>query len=204
MNFENIEEVNKLLIIIDNDIKKELSEKRYTHSVEVMKKAGELAKLYGEDINKAKLIGLAHDIGKELSREKKLEYVKINKIDIDEIEKINVGLLHGKIGADICKKRYGFTEDMQEAIRYHTTGNENMSQLSKIIFIADKIEDSRNYKDLKKKQELDRARIVALEDIDEAMLYLIDNSLEHTMQKKELIHPDSINTRNKIIKQKIN
>ena len=194
-NTENL--INK----INEDIKKELSEKRYNHSVGVMKKAEELALIYGLDVNKAKLVGLAHDIGKELSKEEKLNYVEKNNIEIDEIEKINVGLLHAKIGADICKKRYGFDEEMQDAIKYHTTGNENMSLLAKIIFIADKIEENRKYeKNESKKQAVEEARKLAKEDLDKAMLYLIDESLIYTIQKKELIHADSIAVRNKLIK----
>ena len=199
IDFSNKEKVEEMLQKIDKDIKQELSEKRYQHSLGVMKKAEELAEIYGVDVNKAKLVGLAHDIGKELSEEEKLRYTKENQIEVDEIEKINIGLLHGKIGADICKKRYDFTKEMQDAIQYHTTGNENMDLLAKIIFVADKIEDGRNYKDEKKKESLLRAREISSRDIDEAVLYEIDESLVYTMQKKKLIHPDSISTRNKII-----
>lgn len=199
IDFSNKEKVEEMLQKIDKDIKQELSEKRYLHSLGVMKKAEELAKIYDVDVNKAKLVGLAHDIGKELSEEEKLRYAKENKIEVDEIEKINIGLLHGKIGADICKKRYDFTKEMQDAIQYHTTGNENMDLLAKIIFVADKIEDGRNYKDEKKKESLLRVREIASRNIDEAVLYEIDESLIYTMQKKKLIHPDSISTRNKII-----
>ena len=119
LDFNDDKKVQELLRKIHQDIQRELSEKRYNHSIGVMKKAEELAKLYKVNINKAKLVGLAHDIGKELSKEDKLKYVKENNIEIDRIEKINVGLLHGKIGADICKKRYDFTEDMQDAIKFH-------------------------------------------------------------------------------------
>lgn len=199
IDFSNKEKVEEMLQKIDKDIKQELSEKRYQHSLGVMKKAEELAEIYGVDVNKAKLVGLAHDIGKELSEEEKLRYTKENQIEVDEIEKINIGLLHGKIGADICKKRYDFTKEMQDAIQYHTTGNENMDLLAKIIFVADKIEDGRNYKDEKKKESLLRVREIASRNIDEAVLYEIDESLVYTMQKKKLIHPDSISTRNKII-----
>lgn len=184
---------------IDNDLKKELSEKRYKHSIGVMNKSIELANIYGADVNKAKLIGLAHDIGKELSKEEKLKYAEKNGIEVDNIEKINIGLLHGKIGADICKKRYGFTKDMQDAISCHTVGKENMDLLAKILFVADKIEDGRKYKDEEKNKKLEEARIIAKEDIDRAVLYEIDMSLEYTLKKNELIHPDSIYTRNKII-----
>ena len=199
INFEDDNEVEKLLKKIDTDIIKLESEKRYKHSLGVMKKAEELAKLYGENINKAKLVGLAHDIGKDLSKEEKLEYVKNNDIKIDEIEKINTGLLHAKIGADICKKKYGFSKDMQNAIKYHTVGNKNMDTFSKIIFIADKIEDGRNYKNEKKMEQLEETRKLANIDLNKALLFLIDSSLEFTLQKKELIHPDSIDTRNRII-----
>ena len=199
LDFNDDKKVQELLRKINQDIKQELSEKRYNHSVGVMKKSEELAKLYKININKAKLVGLAHDIGKELSKEDKLKYVKENNIEIDEIEKINVGLLHGKIGADICKKRYDFTEDMQDAIKFHTTGKKDMDLLAKIIFVADKIEEGRSYKDKNKMQELELIREAAKENIDEAMLCLLDSSIIYTMQKKNLIHPDSISTRNQLI-----
>ena len=201
MNLNNDEEVEELLKKINEAVKKELSEKRYKHSVGVMEKAEELAKIYGADVNNAKLVGLAHDIGKELSREEKLQYAKENNIEIDEIEKINVGLLHGKIGADICKKRYGFTEDMQAAIKYHTTGSgkKEMTLLEKIIFLADKIEENRRYKDENKMAELEELRELAKKNLDLATIKAIDNSLIYTIQKGELIHPDSVLTRNGLI-----
>ena len=148
LDFKDDKKVEELLQRIDEDLKKELSEKRYNHSIGVMKKAEKLAKIYGENVNKVKLVGLAHDIGKEFSEEDKLKYCRENEIFVDEIERVNVGLLHAKIGADICKKRYEFTKDMQNAIKYHTTGNANMDILAKIIFVADKIEDGRKYKEV--------------------------------------------------------
>lgn len=197
--YEDNKLVEKILQNINDDLKKELSEDRYKHSIGVMEKAEELAKIYGENVNKAKLVGLAHDIGKELSRGEKLIYSKENNIEVDEIEKTNVGLLHGKIGADICKKRYGFTKQMQDAIEFHTTGNENMDLLAKIIFVADKIENGRIYKNEEKQKELEEARYIANKNINLALLSLLDMSLKYTILKKELIHTDSIKTRNKII-----
>lgn len=199
LDFNDDKKVKELLKRINQDIKQELSEKRYNHSIGVMKKAEELAKLYKTNMNKAKLVGLAHDIGKELSKDDKLKFVRENNIETDEIEKINIGLLHGKIGADICKIRYDFDKDMQDAIKFHTTGNKDMNLLAKIIFVADKIEEGRIYKDENKMQELELVREVAKENIDKAMIYLLDSSIMYTIQKKDLIHPDSIYTRNQLI-----
>ena len=198
-DFLNNDEVEKLITRINKDLKEVLSEKRYNHSIGVMKKAEELAKIHGENINKTKLVGLAHDIGKELSENEMIQYTKENNIEVDEIEKINIGLLHAKIGADICYKKYGFSIDMQNAIKYHTVGNLNMDLLSKIIFVADKIEDGRNYKDEDKSKDLKLAREIAITNIDKALLFEIDCSIKYTIQKGKLIHPDSILIRNKLL-----
>ena len=197
--FENIE-VEELLKRIDSDLKSTLSEKRYKHSLGVMKKAEELALIYGVDVNIAKLTGLAHDIGKEYSDEEMLQYAKENNIEVDSVEEVNVGLLHAKIGADICKKKYNFTIEMQNAIKYHTVGNENMDLLAKIIFVADKTEEGRNYKKEEKNEQLQKVRELSKIDINEALLYEIDSSLIYTIQKHKLVHTDSILTRNKLLK----
>ena len=196
--------VGELLSRINNDLKNTLSEKRYKHSLGVMKKAEELASIYGIDTNIAKLTGLAHDIGKEFSDEEMLKYAKENNIEVDNVEKVNVGLLHAKIGADICKKKYNFTIEMQNAIKYHTVGNENMDLLAKIIFVADKTEEGRNYKKEEKNEQLQRVRELSKIDINEALLYEIDSSLIYTIQKHKLVHTDSILTRNKLLKDDAN
>lgn len=196
--------VEELLNRINNDLKNTLSEKRYKHSLGAMKKAEELASIYGIDTNVAKLTGLAHDIGKEFSDEEMLKYAKENNIEVDNVEKVNVGLLHAKIGADICKKKYNFTLEMQNAIKYHTVGNENMDLLAKIIFVADKTEEGRNYKKDEKNEQLQKVRELSKIDINKALLYEIDSSLIYTIQKHKLVHTDSILTRNKLLKDGVN
>lgn len=175
------------------DVKNTLSEKRYVHAMGVMKQAEHLAKKYGQDIEVAKAVGIAHDIAKEIPEKEKLKYVKENNIDIDKIEEINIGLLHAKIGADICKKRYNFSEEMQNAIKYHTTGNENMDTLAKILFVADKTEQNRKY------ENIEIVRDLANEDLDKCILYILDYMLIDNVNRRKLIHPDSINMRNKIM-----
>lgn len=175
------------------DVKNTLSEKRYVHTMGVMKQAEHLAKKYGQDIEVAKAVGIAHDIAKEIPEKEKLKYVKENNIDIDKIEEINIGLLHAKIGADICKKRYNFSEEMQNAIKYHTTGNENMDTLAKILFVADKTEQNRKY------ENIEIVRDLANEDLDKCILYILDYMLIDNVNRRKLIHPDSINMRNKIM-----
>lgn len=181
---------------IKQDLKEILSEKRYIHSIGVMKRAEELAIIYGVNVEQAKIVGLAHDIAKEFSREDALKYAKENSIEVDEIERAQPGLLHTKIGAHICKEKYDFTEEMQKAIEYHATGDSNMNLFDKIIFVADKTEPYRKFDDL------DYIVNLSNENLDEAMIYIIDKSLVKTMEKGELIHPKSISTRNALIIKK--
>ena len=60
MKKETLELIEK----IKKDLKNMLSEYRYNHSIGVMNKAIELAKIYGVDEDKAALAGLTHDIAK--------------------------------------------------------------------------------------------------------------------------------------------
>lgn len=122
---------------IKKRLQESLSEKRYNHSLEVMKRCVELAKIYGVDEKKAELVGLAHDIAKELPEEEAMKIIKENNIELDDIEMQNHKLWHAKVGAMICKNEFGFTQDMVQAVENHTTGKAGMDLLSQILFVAD-------------------------------------------------------------------
>lgn len=180
---------------IENDVKAVLSEYRFRHSLGVVKKAVELAKVYGIDVEIAKKAGITHDIAKEMSNEEMLEYVKANNIEIDEIEAVKPSLLHGKIGADITAKKYGFTRDMANAIKWHTTGRKNMSMLEKIIYVADKTEENRKGT----RFNLEKSRKLSLQNIDETIIFLMDEFIIYNVTNNMLIHPETIKARNDLI-----
>lgn len=188
-------EVESLLQEINNDAKQMLSEKRYIHSIGVMKKAEELAKRYSIDADKAKLTGLAHDIAKEMPKEEMLKYIKEHNIEVDKFETEHMGLLHGKIGAEYCKEKYDFSEDMQKAIKYHTTGRPEMDDLAKIIFIADKTEEGRTHIDFEKVAEKEK------EGLNSLLLYVLNNSILYIIEKEKTMHLDTVITRNYFLSQ---
>lgn len=188
MNYEEIEEY----------IKSILTEKRFMHSKGVAKRAKELAHIYGEDEEKARLIGIAHDIAKEMPKEEAIQYARENGIEFDEIEKNEPGLWHSKIGADIVQKRFGFTKDMSQSILYHTTGNINMNTMDKIIYIADKTEENRTNPDLV------MAREISNQNLDKGLLLVAKRAISYSLAKDSLIHPDTIELMNHIIMNKRN
>lgn len=185
MNLEEIREV----------VKEKLSERRYNHSICVMKRCAEIANMYEVDIETMQKIGIAHDIAKELEPKEKLEYVKNNRIQIDEMELENTTLLHAKIGAHFSMKYFGFSTEMGQAIEAHTTGMPDMNIFAKILFVADRTSEDRNFEDIGKLN-----KILDI-NLDEAVLYVLDKKIELQLKKGKTMHINTIITRNELIKQ---
>ena len=118
------------------------------------------------------------------------------KVIISEIaEKINKDLIHAKVGAYICMNEYNFSEEMVNAVRYHTTGKANMSILEKIIYLADSTEENRKY---------DPTYYVEIikKDIDSGIIEMCKYVINKLVEKNKIIHPDSIECYNYYVKCK--
>jgi predicted HD superfamily hydrolase involved in NAD metabolism len=175
-------------------LKGALNPKRYAHSVNVMNTAVQLAEKYSEDRDKAAIAGLLHDCARDIRGDEVFALCEKYKIEVDEITRIQPELLHGPIGEKIAKDEYGISnEDILTAIKYHTTGHENMSMLDKIIFLADYIEPNRNF------PGIGEVRQAAFLDINSAMMLSLDRTLKYIVSKGVLIHPDTVKARNYII-----
>jgi predicted HD superfamily hydrolase involved in NAD metabolism len=168
------------------DVKNAVSEKRFKHSEGVVERALEYAEIYGEDKEKVKLVAIAHDIAKEIPKEETIKYADSIGADLDDVEKKNYKLPHAKIGAKICETKYGFTEDMVNAVKYHTTGRENMSLLEKIIYLADATEPGRTYFNLQYYVDLVK------KDIDRAMFEVAKWTIQDLSEKEGIIHLDTV------------
>lgn len=175
-------------------LKPMLSEKRYIHSIGVSKTARELAQRYNTDADKAELAGLIHDCAKDIPKDKIQEYCRRYNYIPDAVEQKNIGLIHAPLGAKMIDDIFGITDrEIKKAVKYHTTAGENMSPLDKIIYLADMIEPSRNYK------EANELRRLSLENLDNAFLKALDYSLIFNIQKGVLIHPNTLLARNELI-----
>jgi len=178
------------------DVKSILSEKRFKHTLGVVKRAEEYAVIYNIDVEEAKLAALAHDIAKEISKDESYKRLEEYGIELDEIEKQNFNLVHSKLGAAIAKEEYGMNDEMISAIKYHTTGRENMTMLEKIIYLADATEENRKY--LFNDDELSLNELVELikKDIDAGLRYTLKWNLQSILRKDFVIHLDSVRAYN--------
>lgn len=132
-------------------LEERLDKRRFLHSVGTMKMALKLAKRYNLDVEKARFAGLMHDIAKCLSKEKKRELAEEFGLELGFCGKLNPDLLHGAIGAQILKREFNITDsDILNAVSYHTTARAGMSDLEKIIYCADLIEETRQLRGIDK------------------------------------------------------
>ena len=185
-----------------NFVKKELSsiltKKIYEHSIRVLETAIELAKIYNIDLEKVAIAAILHDFAKEFKRD---ELVSISKNFFKEETEDYldyIEILHSYAGTYIAKNKFNINDsDILNAIKYHTTGRKNMSLIEKIVYIADAIEPKRDYPHVKKIREL------AFKNLDKAILVEVNNKIEYLVNENLVIHINSIEMRNWLLKNKL-
>lgn len=179
---------------IEGDLKKNLTPKRFQHTLNVIEVAKELALNFGCSIEKASLAALLHDGAKYFANDQLISYAKDHHIKIDRVSQHDPQLLHGPVGAMIAQEKYGIEDkDILNAISYHTTGRKNMTKLEEIIYLADYIEKDRAF------PGIEAIRKLAFIDLDKATILALTNSICHVAQVDVLIHKRTIDARNDLI-----
>ena len=149
--------------------------KRFAHTLGVEFTAAALAMKYQADVTDAQIAGLLHDCAKCLTDEKRVSICEKHQIPMTDIERRNPFLLHAKVGEYLAREKYGITNpDILNAIRFHTTGRENMSLLERIVFVADYIEPGR-----RQAPNLTEIRQLAFTDLDAAILKILEDTLSY-------------------------
>ena len=121
-----------------------LSPARFLHSRNVALLAGDICRQFGLDPQAGYLAGIAHYMCKSLSEEELFRLTKRDGRPVSRLEKKKPSLLHARAGAVLLRERFGVQDrDILDAIRLHTLAAPEMGPLAKAVFIADKIEISR-------------------------------------------------------------
>lgn len=160
-----------------------LSAKRFVHVKGVMETAKELAKLHGVNVADAELAALVHDISKEqnIHQVKRILGLKEEHAYLEHSSKI----WHAPLGAIVAEETFGISNvDILNAIRFHTTGRPGMSDLEKVIFVADYTEPNRTYDGCIAVREL-------WNDLDQATCEILKQKVEKVISAGGEIHPDT-------------
>ena len=167
-----------------------MSLKRFTHTLCVAYAARQLARLHGEDEEKAALAGLLHDCAKGMDLKTMQAYVKSLGLKVDKDIFSSGALLHSLAGAHLARQEYGVEDRaVLAAIENHTLGNVPMSKLDMIVYLADKIEpDRENY------PGLEEIRRLAQRDLKDALLLSFERTGSYVKERGNVLHPASART----------
>lgn len=171
-------------------VKRQLTERRYIHTIGVTDTAMMLAKRFGADIKKAELAGIFHDYAKFRPNEEMAEIIKKEGMPQDLLH-YSSELWHAPVGAYLVKKEVGIDDgEVLDAIRFHTTGRAGMSTLEKVVFLADYIEPNRSFPGVEQVRELSK------DNLNLAVLQAVSNTVQFLLKKNQLIYPQTIETYN--------
>jgi len=171
-----------------NRLRKSLSEYRLRHTLSVAETAVWLANRFGVDPVQAHLAGMLHDCAKGMDAPALLQLIKSGGISADELELSMPALLHAPAGAALAKSQYHVADQsILSAIRWHTTGRRNMTQLEKVVYLADMIEPGRAAY-----PGLEELRICAKDNLDEAVRMAAAQSASYVAARGKKLHPRTI------------
>ncbi len=163
-----------------------LDEKRINHVKGCEQEAVQLARRWGADEQDAAEAGILHDITKKVKGSEQLKLCDKYGIMTDDDEKANFKLLHSKTGAAYAKVRFGISNQVYNAIFWHTTGRADMTLLEKIIYLADYIEPNRSF------DGVESLRSLAYENINAALELGLTMSLEDLESRGCVPHKNTV------------
>lgn len=140
-----------------------LPEDRFMHVLSTARLAKRIAISIGENPNNAYVAGILHDIAKGLTHD---EIYSIVKEHYPSKLKLPKWAYHAYASEYIAIKEFGIkNKSILKAIRNHVIATKTMSKLDKIIYSADKLEESRPFA-----HTVTEIRELAFKDIDKAFI----------------------------------
>ena len=189
-------------------VKDTLSEKRFLHTLGVIKAAEQIAGYCCPDsINEIRVAALLHDITKELSFEEQLKLLELGQISLDDEDKESPAILHSYTAPVVIERDYPefANKTVLSAVRNHTLGSPDMTVADEIIFVSDFVEESRTYEASLRLREflnsnLKPGKISENEKVlHSAVVFAIDSTVRNLLSNKKAVNTKNILTRNALL-----
>lgn len=159
-----------------------LDAKRLVHSKNTALVALSLNRNFCPKIDEDKLLlaGLLHDVGKMYDKTELPNNIQ-NVIPKDSI---GTPVQHQFVSAEIVKNDFHISdENVLNAIRFHTTGRENMSQFEKLIYVSDLISYERNF------QGVESLRKAVYNDFEKGFITCLTYSRDYVVETGREVYP---------------
>ncbi len=155
---------------------------RKAHSLRVAELAAKRAVSLKLDEKKAIAAALFHDCAKNLEPDHPLLLGFTSPSDWGEVPE---SVLHQFSGAYVAERAFGVRDlEILDAVRYHTSGKPQMTELGKLIFLADMVEEERRY------DGVDKIRTAFYnESLDEALVLALQETVKFLQKKGANIYP---------------
>ena len=171
-----------------------LSAESFAHCERTSDAAYELAEVYHVDPDQAQFAGLLHDWDRDTPKSELVAMASANG-SIQEFEMKHPKLLHARTGAANVRKEYpDLPDDVYAAVERHTVGSANMSDLDKVVYIADMIEPGREWPGV---EEL--RRCVGEVSLDQLFFLAYRASLENLLRRRKRLHPATVEVWNSLV-----
>lgn len=159
-----------------------LPEDRFIHVLTTARFAKRVAKALNYNTNQAYVAGILHDIAKGLSYDEILDIIKEHYPSKLKYPKYTH---HAYASEYIAYHNFGIKDKkILKAIRNHCRGTKNMSVLDKIIYCADKLEESRSFA-----FRLNSVREMAFIDIHKCFVMTLEEQVVFLKTKNESFDP---------------
>lgn len=168
------------------------------HLERVSALAAELAVRWSVDPERSALAGYLHDVARAQTPHDLLAKAEYLGLAIHPVEAAVAVLLHGPVGAALVRQELKIAdEEVLAAITWHSTGRWGMSNLEKVVFLADKLDPEKDgyY------PGLEGLPALAQENLDRAVLHYLEWQIRHLLERGGLLHPATIDARNWLLQQ---
>lgn len=199
----------EMLDELRQNIVKTMSSKRARHTLEVEKMAVRLAEIYSPEMTVTlRAAALLHDITKEYDEKVQLSILTKPGIEFSRKDRLAPKTFHARTATLLISEIYPefASDEVMSAVRWHTTGRENMALHEKILYLADYIDMSRDFEDCvklrnyffsAKPEEMDEEQRIA--HLNRTLVMSFDMTLDALIKKGAVISSDTINARNSLI-----
>lgn len=199
----------EMLNELRENITKTMSAKRVRHALEVEKMVTRLAEMYQPEMaNTLRAAALLHDITKEYDDKVQLSILTKPGIEFSLKDRLAPKTFHARTAALLIPDIYPefATDDVISAVRWHTTGRENMALFEKLLYLADYIDMSRDFEDCVKLREMFFSAKPEQMNDEEKLAHLnrtlvasFDMTISALLRKGAVISSDTTNARNALI-----
>jgi nicotinate-nucleotide adenylyltransferase len=173
-----------LILRVEEAAREDLNRERFLHSRNTALMVWDLCRRFGPayklDPQWGYLAGIAHDLGKPLSDKELIKVINNDNGKISPLEREKPSLLHGRASAILLRDYFDIhNEAVLEAAALHTLGGSNMGPLAKMVYIADKMEVSRE-----KADPALRKLVYTGDDLDRIFVAVLEQTVSWLRAKK--------------------